>query len=214
MKSAVVLAVLVGAAFGAPKKNIDETLRTKKSPSYGAPCGGGAGLAPVSLYLSQPGIQIPHYRENEHEEHLDEKARSYYGSPAGAVAAPGLAGLPLSATAAAPSGPAVGVFPNAKVGGCAVPLLLSCAPNVVSGYLSHHGAAGGAYHSGPGLAVAAYRDHDHEHKMREVAEEKAWSESERSNLQALADTHEAQPSHQHALTASFHQPAPIQNMKQ
>ncbi|KAG7307532.1 hypothetical protein JYU34_007737 [Plutella xylostella] len=33
---------------------------------------------------------------------------------------------------------AVGLFPNANVGGCAVPLLLSCSPRVVQGRMVHH----------------------------------------------------------------------------
>lgn len=220
MKSAVVLAVIVGAVFGAPTKDTDEILRTKKSPSYGSPCGGGTPLAPVTLYLAQPGIQ-PHYRENEHDEHLmQDKARSYYDGPAGSLAgvaaAPSLSGEGLHISAGAPSAPAVGLFPNAKVGGCAVPLLLSCAPNVVSGYLSHHASSGSGYHAGYGspaasAAVAAYRDHEHEHKMREAAE-KEWSEVQRSNVPATADTHEAQATHQQPITTSFHQHGPAQNV--
>lgn len=79
-------------------------------------------------------------------------------------------------------GPAVGVFPNANVGGCAVPLLLSCSPNVQAGKIirqSHYGGAPAGYGSiavaaGPagGVAVSAgggpggYRDvDDHEQEM-------------------------------------------------
>lgn len=53
--------------------------------------------------------------------HMPEAARSAYGAPA---------------PVAAPSSGAIGLFPNAKVGGCGIPLLLSCNPSVVSGSLA------------------------------------------------------------------------------
>ncbi|KOB69351.1 Egg protein 80 [Operophtera brumata] len=53
--------------------------------------------------------------------HMHESARSAYGAPA---------------AASAPASGAVGLFPNANVGGCGIPLLLSCNPTVVSGSLA------------------------------------------------------------------------------
>ncbi|XP_014370212.2 homeobox protein cut [Papilio machaon] len=51
---------------------------------------------------------------------------------------------------------AVGLFPNANVGGCGIPLLLSCSPNVVSGTL----AKGQPTHTAPSYrSMDAYRYH-------------------------------------------------------
>lgn len=201
MKAFVVLAVVVGCSFGAPTEKLsglNNLQRTKKSPEpsgeygvsgYGAaplvasaPCAGAGPVGPIALYLSPHGGVGPNYREDEHKEETAEHARSYYDSPAGmsVAAATGLKGsvaVPASlALAAAPGiGSAVGLFPNAKVGGCAIPLLLSCAPNVVSGHMAQHNAY-----------PAAYRAHEAEHKhhqMREIApasaSEHGWAESER-----------------------------------
>lgn len=150
------------------------------APSYGAaPCAGGAPLAPVTFYALAPQAAGPlHYRENEHMEHqqarANEHARSYYDSSA-AVASASLASASSATSAGAGgAGPTVGLFPNAKVGGCAVPLLLSCAPNVVSGHLVHQASYAAPVASSYGASSAAapaYRGHEtgnfeHNHDSR------------------------------------------------
>lgn len=56
------------------------------------------------------------------------------------------AGAGLGGSSAGGSGSIVGVFSNANVGGCAVPVLLSCSPSIVSGSLSKpHSYGYGAY---------------------------------------------------------------------
>nr|AON96627.1 VMP136 protein [Bicyclus anynana] len=69
------------------------------------------------------------------------------------------AGLPI--TAASPG--AVGLFPNANTGGCGIPLMLSCSPNVVSGTLAkaqpHPGSVSApAYRSDDNLMYYMKRD--------------------------------------------------------
>ncbi|XP_022820070.1 uncharacterized protein LOC111352012 [Spodoptera litura] len=92
---------------------------------------------------------LPHMRdamegfESEHTFHWQpthESARTAYG--------PGLS------SSISPSG-AVGVFPNANVGGCGIPLLLSCSPSVVSGSLAKAHSAGPSSYSAP-----SYRTED------------------------------------------------------
>ncbi|KAH9637884.1 hypothetical protein HF086_013370 [Spodoptera exigua] len=87
---------------------------------------------------------LPHMRdamdgfESEHTFHWQpthESARTAYGA----------SGLSSSVS---PSG-AVGVFPNANVGGCGIPLLLSCSPSVVSGSLAKAHSAGPSSYSAP-----------------------------------------------------------------
>ncbi|XP_035436582.2 uncharacterized protein LOC118266990 [Spodoptera frugiperda] len=96
---------------------------------------------------------LPHMRdamegfESEHTFHWQpthESARTAYGSALSSSISPsGLA-----------SG-AVGVFPNANVGGCGIPLLLSCSPSVVSGSLAKAHSAGPSSYSAP-----SYRTED------------------------------------------------------
>ncbi|KAG6452722.1 hypothetical protein O3G_MSEX007755 [Manduca sexta] len=68
-----------------------------------------------------------------------ESARTAYGPLA-----------PVAGSVASPS--AVGLFPNANVGGCSIPLLLSCSPSVTSGSLAKALPAG--------YASPAYRTED------------------------------------------------------
>lgn len=169
-------------------KFLEESQRTKKSPAYGgggqpyglpgipsaapayaatAPCVGGAPLAPVTFFALTPQAAAApgnlHYRQNEHMEHqqarADEHARSYYDSTAAAASASLAAASTAIAAGAGAAGPTVGLFPNAKVGGCAVPLLLSCAPSVVSGHLAHQGSyvapAASSYGASSATASAA-----------------------------------------------------------
>lgn len=189
MRAFVVLAVIISTGFAAPTdisaEHIDdiELQRTKKS-SYGAPCAGAAPFAPISLYLGPSPVAGHAYREDEHlEEH---KARSYDASLAGlatspyglsaAGAVPVASGYGASGLALASHGPAVGVFPHANVGGCNVPILLSCSPSIVSGHLAAGSSYGGAV-SAYGGAVPAYR-----------SIEDAWTE-EWAQAQAKAASH-------------------------
>ncbi|XP_013194408.1 uncharacterized protein LOC106137986 [Amyelois transitella] len=79
--------------------------------------------------------------------HKMDGGRSAYGGYGG-----GLSGGSGSGGAGA-----VGVFPNAHVGGCAVPLLLSCSPSVVSGSLAKSGY-GSSYGSAPAYKSAEERN--------------------------------------------------------
>ncbi|XP_049867247.1 uncharacterized protein LOC126367661 [Pectinophora gossypiella] len=130
-----------------------------------APCGAApAYIAPVhhAAYAPHYGYaapSLPHYRNVEDQEMMSFSdmdampqqmladhmmaehvplARYAYGAPALPVSSPhyeaaAIAGLGAGAGAA--SGPAIGVFPNANVGGCSVPLLLSCSPSIRSGHI-------------------------------------------------------------------------------
>lgn len=166
------------------------------APAYAAtaPCSGGAPLAPVTLFALAPQAAVVpgplHYRENDHMEHqarANENARSYYDSSAAAASAAIAAAAASSAASAGAGatgvGPTVGLFPNAKVGGCAVPLLLSCAPSVVSGHLAHQASYGtpvsygvsSAAASAAALVPSGYRAHETsnlEHNIRNAETEK------------------------------------------
>ncbi|CAH0406390.1 unnamed protein product [Chilo suppressalis] len=144
MKTASVLFAIIASSLALPLKDSKDLKRDKKSPSLGAPCSGGGYLAPAPLHV------LPQYRELDHEN--EEHQRSYYEPAAGAVIP---APHPVASYGA--TGPAIGVFPHARVSGCNVPLLLSCAPNVVTGVLSEH----------HGYAAPAYRNAD-EDMMREA----------------------------------------------
>ncbi|XP_061712489.1 uncharacterized protein LOC133521501 [Cydia pomonella] len=171
MKLTVALALIISSAFAAPTDDLILKERTKKSPSgspygaggsygtsYGPPC---AGAAPLALYLAPQGA--PHYREEEMTDEHSERARSYEGPSYGASASA------ISLAPAAPSG-AVGYFPHGKIGPCGVPLLLSCAPNVVAGHLATH----------HGYAAPAYKQAENEETTElKEAMEKSWSEAQR-----------------------------------
>lgn len=179
MKIAIAIAVFIGSsAFGAPTQDL---LRTRKSapyggvqpygsPSYGPPCS-GAPLAPIALYLAPQ--SAPHYREEDLHGETSEHARTYEAPSYGAA----------SILAPSPSG-AVGYFPHANVGSCGVPLLLSCAPNVVAGHLAHA-------HS---YAAPSYKQSGNQEETTELREnaEKSWSDAERAS----------HPGHHHHLIAN------------
>lgn len=76
-------------------------------------------------------------------------AASSYGSGLGG---PSGSGISVNLGGSGPSG-AVGVFPNARLGGCAVPLLLSCSPSVVSGNLANVHPSYGSQAASYGAAV-------------------------------------------------------------
>lgn len=76
---------------------------------------------------------------------LHPMARGAYGAPAQNYGSYGSVGSYGSSKGS----PAVGLFPNANIGGCAVPLLLSCSPSVVSGSIAKYQA--------PSYPTPAYR---------------------------------------------------------
>ncbi|CAH0406391.1 unnamed protein product [Chilo suppressalis] len=88
--------------------------------------------------------------------HHDNARTSYGGYALGGLNLGGASGVHLAGA----GGPAVGVFPHAKVGGCAIPLLLSCSPSVVQGSLakSHSSYAAPAYKESDDLNSKKKRD--------------------------------------------------------
>lgn len=100
---------------------------------------------------------------------------------AGVPAVAGLGGIAGHLVAPSASGPVFGVFPNAKTGGCSVPLLLSCSPTVVPGRIVN---------GQPQYAQAhdAYRGVDEQmhHQLHEQAEDHSDHE-----LSSLSSGHEA-----------------------
>lgn len=146
--------------------------------AYGGGLGFGAGAHGIGGGYGG-GYGAPHYRADEADTEIlnfsdSEQGMSehqpmarYGGYGAGVVAAHGAglgygalgSGLNLAAGPAIASGPALGVFPNANVGGCNVPLLLSCSPSIVPGRLVKsgygHGVGAASYGGGAGVVVAA-----------------------------------------------------------
>ncbi|CAG9783882.1 unnamed protein product [Diatraea saccharalis] len=158
MKSASVLLVIIATTIALPIEDA-ELERVKKSPTFGHLSGDlpqfrglehNADDHKRSYYepaVAVPGVSVAVHGAPGLSGVITSSIGSSYGVPAlpaGGIAisggsAHGLAGI------AAP-GPAIGLFPNARVGGCNVPLLLSCAPNVVAGVLSEaHGYSAPAY---------------------------------------------------------------------
>ncbi|CAG9783883.1 unnamed protein product [Diatraea saccharalis] len=115
----------------------------------------------------------PHYRTEDVEnmnlsdmeqgtsEHVPMARYGGYGAAPvihGGAGLGGLSGLggQLAAGVGVASGPAYGVFPNANIGGCNVPLLLSCSPSIVPGRLvKSYGGYGAAVPVGAALPVGA-----------------------------------------------------------
>lgn len=83
------------------------------------------------------------------------------GAGVGAIGAIGanIGGPVLSGGSSGGTG-AIGIFPHAKTGGCAIPLLLSCSPSVVPGNLAkgHSGYGASAYRAGDNFNFHAKRD--------------------------------------------------------
>lgn len=81
------------------------------------------------------------------------------GAGVGAIGASIGAATGLAGGSSGGSG-AIGVFPHANTGGCAIPLLLSCSPSVVSGSLAktHSGYGAPAYRAGENFNFHTKRD--------------------------------------------------------
>ncbi|KAJ8722567.1 hypothetical protein PYW07_003747 [Mythimna separata] len=127
------------------------------APSY-------QGYAAVPQY----GYGSPHYRTVDEAEsellgfsdmdthgHVPMARLGGYGN-SGISGISGISGLSAGALSAggsrvltqATSGTALGVFPNANVGGCSVPLLFSCSPTIVPGHIVESQAHGASAYSG------------------------------------------------------------------
>lgn len=136
------------------------------APSYGLPGLASHGSYGYNPHAGYPPVGYgPHYRADDQMSEDGEMmsfsdmdhvsmARSYgYGAPAAQHGGYGAGG----------AGPAVGVFPNAHVSGCNVPLLLSCSPSVVPGRIVSHGGYGGGVSvvaAGAGAGAGGYRGAD------------------------------------------------------
>lgn len=137
-----------------------EYYREKRSqyPQYVSPCAAAAAaasspipafapaayqvnLSPYHPYATPHNYYAPQYRMDFEPEQemmsfsdmdrmMSEQMQMRY---AGYGAPPHMPGS--YAPAVSPVGPAYGVFPNAKTGGCSVPLLFSCAPSIVPGHV-------------------------------------------------------------------------------
>ncbi|KAJ8725776.1 hypothetical protein PYW08_003959 [Mythimna loreyi] len=88
---------------------------------------------------------------------------------------PALSGVGSRVLTQATSGTALGVFPNANVGGCSVPLLFSCSPSIVPGHVvESQGHAAPAYSaiaaSGAGASADSYRlvDESAQHETHDM----------------------------------------------
>lgn len=117
-------------------------------PAFAGPPYQGYSAVPVPQYGY---ATVPHYRsvdeqiepellgfsdtDNFVHEHVPMARLGGYGAASVASVAPGLTSLGGQVLSQATTGPALGVFPNAHVGGCAVPLLFSCSPTIVSGHI-------------------------------------------------------------------------------
>lgn len=100
--------------------------------------------APAPAPASHSYYGVPHYRSFEFEpeqemlsysdmDHMmsEHMPMARYGYAVPAPTHPAVYAPPPPVA----SGPAYGVFPNAKTGGCSVPLLFSCSPSIVPGHV-------------------------------------------------------------------------------
>ncbi|XP_063531036.1 ERC protein 2-like [Cydia strobilella] len=106
--------------------------------AHGKSAEDGALFAPIGMNSDFKEALVP-------KAWKEAQARGAYGS--------GAAGLSSYGSGYGSGSGAVGVFPSAHVGGCAIPLLLSCSPNVVAGQL----AKSHSYAAAPSYGASAYR---------------------------------------------------------
>ncbi|XP_026724617.1 elastin-like [Trichoplusia ni] len=170
----------------ANQRYLEDYLRQRRTPygaGYVPPCAAAAASQlQVPVYAAVPqygvphyGYSGPHYRSVEHQNDeilgfsdmdvVPEPVQmARYGGYGGAA----LGGLPAGGSpvgissygghglSSYSSGPALGVFPNARVSGCNVPLLFSCSPSIVSGHMMEsHGLGGLGGLAGAGGASGA-----------------------------------------------------------
>lgn len=166
-------------------QQIEEFLRQRRAPfgqQYLPPCA-STGSVPVFSAPTYPGYAAvspygyvgPHYRSVD--EQLDSELLGFSDmdqamqghlpmARVGGYGAAGVAGVsPALSTAGgivnqATTGTALGIFPNANVGGCSVPLLFRCSPNIVSGHMvesesQSHGAS--SYPAATAITSGSYR---------------------------------------------------------
>ncbi|GBP25009.1 hypothetical protein EVAR_94304_1 [Eumeta japonica] len=104
--------------------------------------------------------------------------------------------------APAQTGPALGLFSHARLGGCAVPLLMSCSPNIAAGHLVKS-------HAYPSYSAPSYRSTEQrintEAEMKEssnLEEKNEWSEAERSSASG------SDMQHMTSISGPHHQRSP------
>ncbi|XP_063378290.1 uncharacterized protein LOC134665305 [Cydia fagiglandana] len=121
------------------------------SSSHGKSAEDAALFAPIGMNSDFKEALVP-------KAWKEAQARGAYGS--------GAAGLSSYGSGYGSGSGAVGVFPSAHVGGCAIPLLLSCSPNVVAGHL----AKSHSYAAAPSYGASAYRSSDNlsSHSKRDI----------------------------------------------
>ncbi|XP_061712465.1 uncharacterized protein LOC133521487 [Cydia pomonella] len=119
--------------------------------AHGKSAEGGSLFAPIGMNSDFKEALVP-------KAWKEAQARGAYGS--------GAAGLSSYGSGYGSGSGAVGVFPSAHVGGCAIPLLLSCSPNVVAGHL----AKGHSYAAAPSYGASGYRGSDNlsSHSKRDI----------------------------------------------
>uniref|UniRef100_A0A2A4K1I0 VM domain-containing protein n=1 Tax=Heliothis virescens TaxID=7102 RepID=A0A2A4K1I0_HELVI len=122
--------------------------------------------------VPQYGYAVPHYRSVDEQlesellgfSDMDQSMQGHmpaarlggYGAVSSGGVSPGLSAAGGRILTQATSGTALGVFPNANVGGCSVPLLFSCSPSIVSGHMAEsHGHVASAYGGAVSAAGAA-----------------------------------------------------------
>ncbi|GBP25006.1 hypothetical protein EVAR_94301_1 [Eumeta japonica] len=213
MKNLIAFSALLVAVLAAPTTldtngSDGDVFRQNMAIQHGAAFGPTSVLAPFSIvpppidfksHLSWAKHGGLHNRAEEEESVMEDASARTYGSYA--EAATGLASIAgLSAAAPAHAGSAMGLFPHARIGGCAIPLLLSCSPNIVAGHL----VKSQAY---PSYSTPSYRSTEQETNtvadMREspnMEAKNAWSDAERSSSRGASALHTASinvPYHQH-----------------
>ncbi|XP_021185027.3 uncharacterized protein LOC110372558 [Helicoverpa armigera] len=123
--------------------------------------------------VPQYGYAVPHYRSVDEQlesellgfsdmdqgmqGHMPAARLGGYGAVSSGGVSPGLSAASLGGRilTQATSGTALGVFPNANVGGCSVPLLFSCSPSIVSGHMAESHGLASAYGGAVGAVGAA-----------------------------------------------------------
>ncbi|KAF9421873.1 hypothetical protein HW555_002313 [Spodoptera exigua] len=103
-------------------------------PHYGYPSHYRTVEDPEMMQFSD----MDHFMAGQMTGHVPMARLGGYGAAASVSPIAGIGGRVLSQAGA---GTALGLFPNANVGGCGVPLLFSCSPSIVSGQLVQSAAA-------------------------------------------------------------------------
>lgn len=162
--------------------------------SYGAPAGSSYGpSAPVSVSYGSsapaghsygPSVAASVPSVSYAPSHSYGSSASSYGSGVGS-------GSSVSINLAGSGGQsgAVGVFPNARIGGCAVPLLLSCSPSVVSGSLAKVHPSYSSPAQSYGATSGSYKANEQpsSHTKRDVKVNKVLAKKARRSYSPILD---------------------------